>query len=166
MKIKNKLKKIDWKKLLVAILICQFAGILGSFFTSSAIPNWYQTIQKPDFTPPGWLFGPVWVTLYTLMGVAVYLICQKKALFKKKLKKNALMFFGIQLVLNALWSIVFFGLNSISGAFIIIILLWLFILLSIIWFFKLSKSAGILLLPYILWVSFATVLNLAILLLN
>lgn len=150
--------------IIVFILICQLAGFIGSFFTSPAIPVWYASLSKPIFTPPSWIFAPAWVTLYLLMGISAYLVWSKG--IKKKKVKIALSVFGIQLILNICWSLIFFGLHAILFAFIEIILLWCAILLTIIKFNKLSKSAALLLIPYILWVSFAAVLNLAILLLN
>ena len=148
-------------KLILAILICLLVGFLGSIFTMSAIPTWYATLNKPFFSPPNWLFAPVWTTLYILMGISLYLI-----LNKKKVDKTAVMIFVVQLVLNFLWSIMFFGLHSPFLGLINIILLWLTIVWTIISFMKVSKTAGYLLFPYILWVSFASLLNLAVYLLN
>jgi len=151
-------------KLVIAIIICQMAGVIGSIFTSPSIPTWYATIQKPSFTPPGWLIGSVWIILYTLMGISLYLVWVKG--LRNKRVKESLLIFGIQLILNALWSILFFGLKSPLSAFIEIIILWFAILISIIKFHKISEKAGLLLIPYILWVSFAAFLNLSIYLLN
>jgi len=148
---------------LIAIIICQLAGIIGSFFTTSSVSTWYTTLVKPEFNPPGWVFGPVWITLYTLMGISLYLV------WKKRDKQNvtpALLVFFAQLVLNAIWSIIFFGLQSPFYAFIIIIFLWVLIAGSIYFFYKISKPAAYLLIPYILWVSFAAVLNFMIWILN
>lgn len=146
-------------KLIISIVICQLAGIIGSFFTIKSVSNWYLTLNKPFFSPPNWLFGPVWIFLYFLMGVALFLVWKKR-------NKKALTFFGVQLFLNAFWSIAFFGLKSPLFGLIIIIILWILILLTIIKFFKVSKPAAWLLIPYILWVSFATVLNFSLLILN
>ena len=156
--------KIKWINLLLAILICQIAGIIGTIFTTPAIPIWYANLEKPFFSPPNWLFAPVWIILYTLMGISVYLIWERGT--KKKDVKSALLAFSGQLVLNSVWSIIFFGLKSPFYAFLIIVFLWLVILLTIVKFYKLSKKAGLLLVPYILWVSFATVLNYYIWILN
>lgn len=156
-------------KLIVAIGVCEMAGIVGSFFTVSAIPEWYTGLAKSSLNPPGWVFGPVWTTLYALMGIAAFLVWSSysKAMEdKKKQIKIALGVFGIQLFLNALWSIIFFGLHSPGGAFIEIIFLWLAILATIIAFAKISKPAAWLLVPYILWVSFAIYLNYSIVTLN
>jgi tryptophan-rich sensory protein len=151
-------------KALAFILICNMAGIIGSVFTFDAIPGWYATLAKPDFSPPNWVFGPVWTTLYTLMGIAAYLIYRKG--YGKKEIKMALTVFGGQLVLNALWSILFFGLQSPMMAFICIIILLAMILWCIRLFWSISKAAALLMVPYALWVSFATVLNYSIWMLN
>ena len=150
--------------LIVFIILCEAAGLFGSLFTFSSIPTWYASLIKPSFNPPAWLFGPVWTILYFLMGVSAYLIYEKG--FKKSNAKTALYVFGVQLVLNILWTISFFGLKSISLGFATIILLWIAIIGTIIAFLKIRKSAGILLLPYILWVTFAALLNYYILILN
>jgi len=150
--------------LIVSILFCQLAGLLGSFFTAPAIPVWYASLKKPWFNPPGWLFGPVWIGLYALMGVAAYLIWEEG--IGKKEVKIALIIFALQLILNALWSILFFGVQSPKLALIEIVILWLFIFLTIWKFAKISSLAGLLLLPYLAWVSFAALLNFFIFRLN
>jgi tryptophan-rich sensory protein len=154
----------NWLRLILSILICESAGLLGSIFTVSAIPTWYATLNKPPFNPPNWLFGPVWTLLYLLMGIALYLVWKKG--WKRKDVKIALGVFFIQLLLNASWSIVFFGAQQILAAFIVIILMWIAILASIFLFYRISKAAAYLLIPYILWVSFAGVLNYSLLILN
>ncbi len=146
-------------KLLLSIIICQLAGVIGSFFTAKSVSTWYQTLNKPGFTPPGWLFAPVWICLYFLMAIALFLILNKK-------DKKGLILFIAQLVFNAFWSIAFFGIQSPVLGLIIIVILWVLILLTIIRFFKISKLAGWLLIPYILWVSFASILNFSIWILN
>lgn len=151
-------------RVLVPITICLAVGGLGSFFTYPSIQNWYQTLNKPSFSPPNIVFGPVWTTLYILMGISVYLIWKKG--FKKKKVKTAITFFGIQLFLNFMWSILFFGFHSPLLAFIEIVLLWIMIAISIRKFLPLSQPAAILLIPYISWVSFAAILNLSIVILN
>jgi tryptophan-rich sensory protein len=128
------------------------------------VPTWYAKIQKPEFNPPNWVFAPVWFTLYLMMGISSYLIWIKG--IEKKSVKISLIIFLFQLILNALWTFLFFGLHSPFFAFIDIIALWIVILLVIVNFYKLSKTAGILLIPYILWVSFAGVLNYYIFVLN
>jgi tryptophan-rich sensory protein len=151
-------------RLVAAIVVCQLGGIVGSVFTVSAIPGWYAGLNKPFFNPPAWLFEPAWLTLYTLMGIALFLVWEKG--FKEKENRQALQVFGLQLVFNAAWSIIFFGLHAVFIAFIEIIVLWVLILVTIIKFNKVSRKAALLLVPYIAWVSFAAVLNLFIWMLN
>lgn len=158
------MSKGDWVKLTVAVVGSEAAGIIGSVFTASSIPTWYATIVRPEFSPPNWIFGPVWTTLYALMGIAAFLVW-RKGLDRKEVKV-ALGIFLLQLVLNSLWSIIFFGLQNPGAAFIEIIFLWLAIVATIIAFAKISKPAAWLLAPYILWVSFAAYLNYAIWALN
>lgn len=140
------------------------AGVIGAIFTTPAIPTWYAALKKPPFTPPGWIFSPVWITLYLLMGVSAFVVWSKG--WGDSRVRIALSLFVVQLVLNALWSLMFFGLRSPSAGFINIVVLWIFILLTMLYFFKLSTTAGALLVPYVLWVSFAAVLNFSILVLN
>lgn len=154
----------DIVKLIVSIVACQCAGLVGSIFTMSAIPTWYATLEKPTFTPPNWLFAPAWVTLYLLMGISAFIIWRRG--WDNRPVKVALSVFLIQLVLNAFWSVAFFGLESPLYGVIVIVALWVAILLTILRFFNISTTAGILLLPYILWVTFAAVLNVSILVLN
>ncbi|UCC40783.1 MAG: tryptophan-rich sensory protein [Candidatus Aminicenantes bacterium] len=149
--------KKDLLKLIISLIICQLAGVIGSLFTSPAIPTWYASLKKPSFNPPNWVFSPVWITLFVLMGISLFLLWRKTAEDKKV--KTAVMFFAIQLVLNMCWSAIFFGLKAPFFAFIEIIFLWIAILLTILKSYKVSKAAGALLIPYILWVSFAAVLN-------
>lgn len=151
-------------KLVASLLVCQLAGFVGSIFTTPAIPTWYADLAKPAFTPPNWLFAPAWTTLFVLMGLGAFLIWRKGVAEGRV--KAALGIFVIQLALNILWSVAFFGLRSPLGGLIVIALLWFAILLTIQSFSRLSRPAGLLLLPYILWVSFAAVLNGAILVLN
>lgn len=148
----------------VSIIVCQGAGLIGSIATFPAIPTWYASLVKPPFNPPNWVFGPVWTTLYTLMGIAAFLVWRKG--IRDRQVRIALAIFVVQLVLNVLWSVVFFGLHFLLGGFILIVILWVAILLSIIIFSRVSKVAGVLLIPYILWVSFATVLNFSLWSLN
>ncbi|MFH1253766.1 MAG: TspO/MBR family protein [Candidatus Uhrbacteria bacterium] len=157
-----KIKKVF--QLILAIIIAESAGVIGSVFTVGAIPVWYSTLNKPSFNPPNWLFGPVWTILFVLMGIAAFLIWQRG--WKKLEVKNALKIFLSQLILNTLWSILFFGLHSPTAAFLEIIALWLLILATIISFWKISRPAAYLLFPYILWVTFAAFLNLTIVFLN
>lgn len=150
--------------LVICIIICLAAGFIGSFFTQTSTGSWYSNINKPSFNPPGWIFGPVWTILYILMGISLYLVLQKG--LSNTNVKIAVLLFAVQLVLNILWSILFFGMQSPLAAFIEIVILWGFILWTILAFYPLSKPAAYLLIPYILWVSFASVLNFSIMLLN
>jgi len=150
--------------ILVSIAICELAGILGTAFTTPSIPGWYAGLIKPPFNPPNWLFGPVWTVLYALMGVSAYLVYEKGR--KEPKVRTALVVFAAQLALNALWSIVFFGGHMLFGGAVVIVFLWAMILASIWLFSKISRSAAWLLVPYILWVSFATVLNISLYVLN
>ena len=152
-------------KLLVSVMLCQFAGAIGSIFTASSLENWYLLLEKPTFTPPSWVFFPAWVILYTLMGISFYLVWEK-GLQEQEIKKMGMLIFGIQLGLNAFWSFLFFGLKSPYYAFVEIVFLWLAIFLTILKFRKISKMASYLLFPYILWVSFAMLLNYYIWILN
>jgi len=154
----------DYLKLLFAIIISESAGIVGSFFTIPSVPAWYATLSKPSFNPPAWVFGPVWTTLFVLMGIAAFLIWKKG--FNQKGVGIALGIFLGQLILNTLWSVLFFGRHNPGAAFLEIIFLWFAILITIIAFFKISKPAASLLVPYILWVSFAAYLNYSIWMLN
>jgi len=144
-------------KLLTALVLPQLAGLIGSFFTFPAINSWYQYLNKPSFSPPNWLFGPVWTSLYLLMGIAWYLAWKQGA--------NP-WFFLIHLSLNSLWSILFFGLRNPGLAFGEIIILWLAIIRIMIQFYRYNKISAWLLAPYLLWVFFASILNFAIWQLN
>lgn len=150
-------------KLIVSILICLSAGFVGSIFTTPSIPTWYAGLNKPFFNPPNWIFAPVWTTLFVLMGISLSLVWRKVNL-KNNLKP--FLVFGFQLLLNTFWSILFFGLKTPTLALVEIIVLWLAILKTILAFKKISKSASYLLYPYLVWVTFATVLNFATVLLN
>lgn len=147
-----------------AILLCESAGILGSVFTASQIQSWYLTVLiRPSFSPPNWLFGPVWTILYALMGISLFLVWELK---KSQERKKALGVFFLQLALNALWTPIFFGLHATGVAFAVILTMWCAIIWNIILFYRLKKVAAYLLVPYLLWVSFASVLNGAIWILN
>ena len=149
------LKRIG--KLVIAIIFCQIAGAIGAIFTMPAINNWYAGITKASFNPPNWIFLPAWTILFTLMGISLFLIAEKG--IKEKKVNAAIAFFAIQLILNIVWSLLFFGLKKPMFAFFEIILLWLAILGTIIKFYPISKKAAWLLVPYLLWVSFAAILN-------
>ncbi len=174
-------------KLVISILICEGAGIIGSFFTAPAIKTWYASLEKPVFSPPNWVFAPVWTILFLLMGISLYLVWLKnwnvKAPENESVKKawnpistklwlgswkeeNAVAIFVLQMVLNILWSIIFFGLKSPAAAFVEILMLWFAILYTIVNFYRISKLAAYLLIPYIIWVSLAAVLNFSVWWLN
>ena len=154
--------KLDLPKFIGSILLCFLTGVLGSFFTASAITTWYADLSKPLFSPPNYIFAPVWTILYVLMGISLYLLWTSN----KKGREKAIRLFLIQLALNFFWSIIFFGMHSPRLAFVEIILLWAFIFLTIRASLPVSKTAAYLLYPYLAWVTFATVLNLFIAILN
>ena len=157
------MKFTDFLKLVVSIILCQIAGLLGALFTTPAIPTWYATLKKPFFNPPNWIFSPVWISLFILMGISLFFVWRRTDHPKFKI---AFFFFFVQLIFNVLWSIAFFGLKSPLLGLIDIILLWIAILLTIQNFLKISKFAGVLLIPYLLWVSFAALLNFSLWILN
>ncbi len=156
---KSKTKpKFNLIKFIFCILITEATGILGSIATVSSVKTWYVTdLVKSPLNPPSWVFAPVWTLLFFLMGVSLYLVWTKK---------NNLFWFWVQLILNTLWSFLFFGLRSPSLAFYEIIFLWVAILMTIIKFQKINKTASALLWPYLAWVSFASILNYSIMILN
>ena len=155
--------KLDWKKLIICIILCELFGSIGSIFTMPAIGSWYATLVKPEWTPPNWLFGPVWITLFALMGIALYIVWQKSS---KKNQKTAISVFGIQFGLNIVWSLLFFGLKNPLAGFVEIIMLWIAILINIIVFYRIDKRAGYVLIPYLVWVTIASVLNYSVWMLN
>jgi len=158
------MKLKDILKLIVCVVACLCAGIIGSIFTREAIPTWYATLEKPSFTPPNWLFAPAWALLYLLMSIAAFLVWRRG--LENRQVRIALIVFLIQLILNALWSVVFFGLESPLYGLIVISALWVAILFTVLKFFRISSVASVLLWPYLLWVTFAAVLNVSIWLLN
>lgn len=159
------LNRTDFFRLAACILACQAAGIFGSFFTVSSLQSWYSGLVKPAFNPPGWVFGPVWTALYTLMGLAAWLVWRKGSLAEPNIR-NALFLFLIQLSLNALWSVLFFGLRSPLLALLDILALAAAILGTIAAFRPISPPAAWLMVPYLAWVVFAAILNAAIWKLN
>jgi len=182
---KNSLDK--YIKLLFCIIVCLLAGYVGSFYTVSEITGWYRGLAKPFFSPPNWIFGPMWTLLYILMGISLYLVWKEKFVVKNEIsnsrikvcnifskkpqdgkwqKINTVLPFFFQLILNVLWSVLFFGLHSPAFAFFELIILWFAIAFTIISFYKVSKTASYLLIPYILWVSFAGILNFFVWILN
>ncbi|CAN5358617.1 TspO/MBR family protein [soil metagenome] len=151
-------------KIIIAVVVCLAIGSLSGLATMDAIDGWYATINKPSFNPPNWVFGPAWTLLYILMGIAAGLVW--KAGWERKEVRTALAVFGVQLLLNGLWSIIFFTLESPIWALVEILVLLMFIVLTIILFRHINTAAAYLLVPYLLWVSFATVLTASILYLN
>ena len=151
-------------KLIASICFCYLIAFFGSLVTLPSISTWYAGLNKPSFNPPNYIFGPVWTILYTLMGVALYLVWDKKK--KNKSADGAIKMFLLQLSLNFLWSLIFFGLHLPFAALLTIIALWLSIVYTILLFRKISNKAYLLLLPYIAWVSFALILNFSIVILN
>jgi len=148
-------------RFVASIVVCEAAGIVGSVFSISAIPTWYAALQKPWFTPPNWLFAPVWLTLYFLMGVTLYLLWGRR-----QRAGTAIVAFAVQLVLNVLWSVVFFGAHQLFYGFVVIAALWVAILATAALSYRVSRRAGALLLPYLVWVTVASALNYYVWLLN
>jgi len=159
-----RLNKTEVGKLVGSIAACEGAGLIGSLFTAPAITTWYAALAKPSFTPPNWVFAPVWASLYALMGVAVFLVWRRG--LAQPGVKLAFTLFWVQLVVNLMWSVVFFGWYSILGGAVLIISLWVLVLVTMIKFFRLSKVAGGLLVPYLAWLSIASALNVWVLILN
>lgn len=148
----------------IAVIICLLIGFLSGFATQSSVDTWYATLNKPSFNPPNWIFAPVWTFLYITMGISAGLVWAKG--FYHIWVKTALYYFGFQLLFNALWSIVFFGLREPFWALMVILVLILLILATLKWFKIVSRTAAYLLVPYLLWVCFAMVLNFNIWILN
>jgi tryptophan-rich sensory protein len=144
-------------KLLIAIALPLAVGGLSGYATAGGVSTWYPTLVKPSFNPPAWVFGPVWTLLYILMGVAAFLVWRHG--LASEGVRLALAVFAVQLALNGLWSILFFGLQAPGWALVEIILLWLAIVATLVLFWRVAPAAGGLLLPYLAWVSFAAVLN-------
>jgi tryptophan-rich sensory protein len=174
-------------KLTISIIICELAGVIGSVVTMPAITGWYAGLIKPFFNPPNWIFAPVWTTIFVLMGISLYLVWDEKFEPKNKIhfkgkkpwnniskkflsgswqKANIILIFSTQLLLNILWSVTFFGFHSAGMGFFVLLMLWFAIIFTIINFYRVSKLAALLLTPYILWVSFAGVLNFYLWILN
>ncbi len=158
----------SWKRniatALVGILVSEIAGVLGAWFTVDGVRDWYPSLRKPSFTPPSWLFGPVWTFLYAMMGVAASMIWRRRD--SSGVAERALGVFSIQLALNSLWSFAFFKRRSTLGGLFVIVPLWALIMLTIVAFSPIAWVAGLLLVPYLLWTSFAAVLNLRLWQLN
>jgi tryptophan-rich sensory protein len=147
----------DSIRLIVSLAVPQLVGITAALATAAGVREWYPGLVKPGFTPPGWIFGPAWTLLYLLMGVALWLVWRSAD--RRDDTRPALVAFAVQLALNGLWSLLFFGLRSPGLAFAEILLLWAAIAVTIVLFRRVSRLAAALLLPYWLWVTFAAVLN-------
>jgi tryptophan-rich sensory protein len=159
------MKPVNIVKLVICCAVPLLVGLMGSLFmTVDSLGNWYANLNKPAFNPPGWVFGPVWTTLYIMMGISAFLVWRKG--LDSKLVRVALACFIVQLILNAIWTPLFFGLHSPLAGLIDIVLLLSAIDLTVILFLRISKPAALLLVPYGLWVLFATILNASIYLLN
>lgn len=154
--------KIDWKKLIICLFVPLAVGGLSAFFTRNSMED-FEQLTKPPLAPPGWLFPVVWTVLFILMGIASYLVATSDQPYKSR---SALLVYGVQLIFNFLWSLIFFNLNAYTFAFIWLIILWLLIFLTLRMFYNISKPAGLLLVPYLIWVTFAGYLNLGIAILN
>jgi len=157
-------KKFQLFPFLISLVITLAIGFVASLFTRPQIAGWYSTLNKPTFNPPPWLFAPVWTALYIMIAIAAYLVWQQRD--SSKTYKITASIYIVQLAFNFSWSMVFFGLHGILPALFVILLLWVSIILNIRWFKKYSRTAAWLLVPYLLWVSFASILNLSIYLLN
>lgn len=155
---------MNYKRLAISLLLPQLAGAIGAMFTSPNIGSWYDVLEKPFFTPPDWVFGPVWITLYLLMGVSSYMVWQKTK--SNHDAKKAVLLYWIHLCFNASWSIVFFGLQMTGIALVNIFIILFFIILLIVKFSRFDYRASLLLVPYLLWVCLATLLNFSIWYLN
>jgi benzodiazapine receptor len=157
-------KKGEIPKLIISILIPIIVGFTSAFLTFSSIPEFFATLNKPTWAPPAWAFGPIWTVLYILMGIALFLVWREG--LERRDVKIAIGIFALQLILNFFWTIIFFGFKSLFGGLIEIVFLWIAILINIILFYRISRTAGILLVPYIIWVSIASYLNYTVFLLN
>lgn len=144
-------------QVIIFIVISEAIGIGGSIFTVASIPTWYAKLKKPSFNPPNWIFGPVWTILYALLGISAFLVWEKG--WNNSNVQLALAIFAVQFILNFAWSAIFFRLHKTLIALVEIMVLWIFILLTILAFYPISQVAGLVLIPYLLWVSFATLLN-------
>lgn len=151
-------------KLIISILIVYVAGAVGTLYTLKEITTWYVYLAKPGWTPPNWAVGPIWSTLYILIGTALFLVW-RKGLGRKDVQ-FAILVFAVQLGINVVWSLVFFGSHSIFGGLVMVLILWIAILINIFVFYRISKPAGLLLIPYLIWVSIASYLQYNLFILN
>ena len=153
--------KIKWKKLLICIAIPLLVGTVAALFTRESMAI-FEAVHKPRFSPPGWIFPVAWTVLYTFMGIASYIISESD----NPKKKNALIFYAVQLGFNFFWSLIFFNLSAYLFAFVWLLALWVLILVTMLKFYKINERAGDLILPYLLWVTFAAYLNYGVYVLN
>jgi len=156
--------KNDIFRLILSIIVCQMAGIIGSALTIGSLKDWYPTLVTPSFTPPGSTIGLIWIILFTLMGVSLFLVWREFP--ENPAARTALFFFAAQLVVNVLWNVAFFSLRSPASGLMVIAVLWILILITIVKFWPINKTAALLLVPYIIWVSVAAYLNYSIWRLN
>ena len=158
------MEKNELFRLILSIIICQMAGVIGSIFTAGSVTSWYPTLVKPSFSPPGFYIGLIWIVLFTLMGISLFLIWRETP--SNPAARIALYFFAVQLIVNVLWSVAFFGMRSPISGLVVIAFLWVLILITIIKFWPINRTAALLLIPYIIWVSIAAYLNFSIWMLN
>lgn len=157
------MSKTQILKLLVSIILPLSLGAIAGMFTSQSVPEWYATLNRPSFNPPDWIFGPVWTALYVLMGISLFLVWKQDV---SKERNLAILIFLFQLLLNFAWSFIFFYFNMIGLALVEIILLWISIAVMLILFYKIKPIASYINIPYLLWVTFASVLTASYYLLN
>ncbi len=150
------MNKINFLKLVTSIAVPLGLGAIAGMFTAQSVADWYETLNRPWFNPPNWVFGPVWTLLYIIMGISLYLVWNQKPSKKRNI---ALYIFAIQMILNFAWSFIFFYSQMIGAAFIEIILLWISIIAMLILFYRVKPISAYINIPYLLWVSFATLLN-------
>ncbi len=156
---------MDWPMLVAFILVCELAGAMGALLMAGSPGAWYSALAKPGFTPPAWVFAPVWTLLYALMGIALYLVWQKRK--ERRIQvMHAVLFFALQLIVNVKWSLLFFGMHSPLFGLLDILVLLALILITAFKFYRIDKRAGYLFIPYVVWVVFAALLNAAIWMLN
>lgn len=157
------MSKSNSAKLILSIAFPLVLGAIAGMFTSQAVPEWYSTLNRPSFNPPNWIFGPVWTTLYILMGISFFIVWKQEA---SKMRNLAIIVFLLQMLLNFAWSFIFFYFNMIGVALVEILLLWASIIMMLVLFYKIKPIAAWINIPYLLWVSFATVLNASYFFLN
>jgi benzodiazapine receptor len=150
-------------KLIISIALPLLVGAVAGMFTAKAVPEWYATLNRPSFSPPNWLFGPVWTTLYLILGISLFLIWKQNPTEDRNI---AIILFLVQIFLNFAWSFLFFYFKLVGIALVEIVLLWITIIIMIVQFYKVLPLAAYINIPYLLWVSFATVLNAAYYMLN